>query len=321
MSGLTCAECSGSLEVGVGGLATCAACGKKYTREQLKGNVGSGNGGPRDGPRAAPAPAEPSRESLRELGVHAIESGNPEEAESYAVRLLEGDPRDHEAWVLKGQAVAWQSSLRENRILEAGKCFAKGIQFAPKRDRPRTREFVTGQMRAVVMALIKQRASIYIQYPDRDQAEPFEADLKKIIDAVTSAFGRGAPEVTEILKAVATEINSCVVKAWEDVILRDWQKDRYPNDFAMEQFTTRIAGAIDLLLVSVDLSDEDDASDITRYRNMILLTESRLGAKSYERTAQGYSVSRVLTDSAIAANRRMIDRWRTKITELEGREE
>jgi hypothetical protein len=171
------------------------------------------------------------------------------------------------------------------------------------------------------MALIKQRASIYVQYPDRDQAEPFEADLKKIIDAVTSTFGRAAPEVAQTLKVVATEINSCVVKAWEDVILRDWQKDRYPNDYAMEQFTTRIAGAIDLLLLSVDLSDDDDASDITRYRNMILLTESRLGAKSYERTAQGYSVSRVLTDNAIAANKRMIDRWRNKIKELEGREE
>ena len=123
------------------------------------------------------------------------------------------------------------------------------------------------------------------------------------------------------MKSVATEINTCVVKAWEEVILRDWQKDRYPNDFAMEQFTTRIAGAIDLLLLSVDLSDDDDASDITRYRNMILLTESRLGAKSYERTVQGYNVSRVLTDNAVAANKRMIDRWRTKIKELEGREE
>ena len=40
VSGLTCDECSGSLEVGVGGLATCAGCGKKYTREQLPGHVG-----------------------------------------------------------------------------------------------------------------------------------------------------------------------------------------------------------------------------------------------------------------------------------------
>ena len=321
MSDLTCAECSGSLEVGVGGLATCGACGKKYTREQLQGNVSVLKAGLKGSPLAAPAPAGPSRESLRELGVHAIESGNPEEAESYAVRLLESDPRDHEAWVLKGQAVAWQSSLRENRILEAGKCFAKGIQFAPKRDRPRTREFVTGQMSAVVMALIKQRASIYVQYPDRDQAEPFEADLKKIITAVTSTFGRGASEVEDILKSVATEINACVVKAWEEVILRDWQKDRYPNDFAMDRFTSRITGAIDLLLLSVDLSDDDDVSDITRYNNMILLAESRRGAKSYERTVNGYSESRVLTEKAVAANNRLIQGWRTKIKELEGREE
>ena len=325
VTALTCDACSGSLEVGVGGLATCAGCGKKYTREQLPGIVGGLSiglkGGLKTGPVEPVAPAGPSRESLRELGVHAIESGNPEEAESYAVRLLESDPRDHEAWVLKGQAVAWQSSLRENRILEAGKCFAKGIQVAPKRDRARTREYVSGQMSAISMALIKQRASIYVQYPDPNQAEPFEADLKKIITAVTSTFGRGAPEMAEILKSVATEINTCVVKAWQDVILRDWQKDQYPNDYNMDQFTSRISGAIDLLLLSVDLSDDDDASDITRYNNMVLLAESRLGAKSYERTVNGYSVSRVLTDKAIAANNRLIRGWRDKIKELEGREE
>jgi hypothetical protein len=136
VSGLTCHECSGSLEVGVGGLATCAGCGTKYTREQLQGDVGRSSGGLKGGLKSSPvepaAPAGPSREGLRELGVHAIESGNLQEAESYAMRLLESDPRDHEAWILKGQAVGWQSSLRENRIVESANCYAKGIELAPK---------------------------------------------------------------------------------------------------------------------------------------------------------------------------------------------
>lgn len=325
MTALTCDACSGSLEVGVGGLATCAGCGKKYTREQLPGNVGGLSiglkGGLKTGPVEPVAPAGASRESLRELGVHAIESGNLQEAESYAMRLLESDPRDHQAWILKGQAVGWQSSLSENRIVESANCFAKGVELAPKSDRAGTREYVSGQMRALAMATIKQRASIYIQYPDQDQAMPFESDLKQIITAVTSVLGRTGTEVAGIWEEIATEINESVVKAWQEGILRNWQKNRYPSDFDMEQFTTRIGGAIELLLLSVGLSDNDDSRDITRYSNMILFTECRRDAKSFERTANGYSVSRVLTDKAIATNNRLIGEWRQKIKEIEGREE
>lgn len=329
MSGLTCHQCLGSLEIGVGGLATCAGCGTKYTREQLHGDVGRSSGGLKGGLRGGlksspvepAAPAGPSREGLRELGVHAIESGNLQEAESYAMRLLESDPRDHEAWILKGQAVGWQSSLRENRIVESANCYAKGIELAPKSEKARTREYVSGQIRALAMALIKQRASIYIKYPDLDQATPFESDLKQIITAVTSVLGRTGTEVAGIWEEIATEINESVVKAWQEVILRDWSKDRYPNDFDMDQFTSRIGGAIELLLLSVGLSDNDDSRDITRYNNMILFAECRRDAKSYERTVNGYTVSRLLTDKAIATNNRLIGEWRQKIKEIEGREE
>lgn len=303
--------------MGVGGLATCHDCGKKFTPDRAQGKIqdvrGSGTA-----PTAAPGP---SRESLRELGVHAIESGNLQEAESYAMRLLESDPRDHEAWILKGQAVGWQSSLRENRIVESANCFAKGVELAPKSDQARTREFVSSQIKALAMALIKQRASIYIQYPDRDQATPFESDLKQIITAVTNVLGRTGTEVAGIWEEIATEINESVVKAWQEGILRDWQKNRYPSDLDMDQFTTRIGGAIQLLLLSVGLSDNDDSRDITRYNNMILFAECRRDAKSFERTVNGYRPSRELTDKAIATNNRLIGEWRQKIKEIEGREE
>lgn len=303
--------------MGVGGLAICNGCGMKFTRDRAQGKV-QGAGGSGTAPAAAPGP---SRESLRELGVHAIESGNLQEAESYAVRLLESDPRDHEAWILKGQAVGWQSSLRENRIVESANCYAKGIELAPTRDQARTREYVSGQIGALAMALIKQRASIYIKYPDPDQATPFESDLRQIITAVTSVLGRTGTEVAGIWEEIATEINDSVVKAWQEVILRDWRRDSYPNDFDMDQFTSRIGGAIELLLLSVGLSDNDDSRDITRYNNMILFAECRRDAKSYERTANGYSVSRLLTDKAIETNNRLIAEWRQKIKEIEGREE
>lgn len=302
--------------MGVGGLATCNDCGMKYTRERMQEKVQEvkASGG-------VPAAASgPSLENLRDLASHALESGNMDEAEAYASRIIEADPRDYQAWIMKGQAAGWQSSLRNIRILEAANCFAKAVELAPDADREGVEDYVSDQISRIASAIINMRASIYIEYPEPDQAEPFEQDLRQIIEAVKSLLGRSGTRVKGIWEDIATQINNAVVKAWTDVIQPDFKNDPHPNDYDLQRFLSRLSAAEDLTKISIGLSDDDDADDVVRYRNLILYAENRRDAKSYEWTVNGYVVSKYLTADAKAVNNRLISEWRDKIKTLESLE-
>lgn len=317
VSSLTCDLCSGTLEMGVGGLATCNDCGMKYTRDRMQEKLQEMKGA---GAGSSPVASGPSIENLRELAAHALESNNLDEAEAYASRIIEADPSDYQAWSIKGQAAGWQSSLKNMRILEAANCFAKAVELAPETFRDHVEEHVSGQISSIASAIIKTRASIYIEYPEPEQAEPFERDLRQIIEAVKSLLGRSGTRVKGIWEDIATQINNAVVKAWTDVIQPDFKNDPHPSDYDLQRFLNRLSAAEDLTKLSIGLSDDDDVDDVVRYRNLILYAENRRDARSYEWTVNGYVGSRSLTAEAKAVNNRLIGVWRAKIKELEAGE-
>lgn len=316
---LTCDLCSGSLEMGVGGLATCNDCGMKYTRERMQEKIQEmkGSGG---GSSAAAGTSGPSVENLLELAGHALESGNMDEAEAYASRIVEADPRNYQAWITKGQAAGWQSSLRSIRIVEAANCFAKGVELAPEAERDHVETYVSGQISRMAEAIINLRAGIYVEYPEPDQAEPFEGDLRQILAAARGLLDRSGTVVDGILEDIATQINNVVVKAWSETIQPDYKNDPHPTDYDMQRFTSRLGAAINLLEISVNLSDQDGRDDVTRYKNMILFAENRRDAKSYEWTVNGYAVSKQLTAEAKGINNKLIADWRQRIKDLEEQE-
>lgn len=303
--------------MGVGGLATCNDCGMKYTRERMQEKIQEMKGA---GGASSQVASGPSIESLRELAAHALESNNLDEAEVYASRIIEADPRDYQAWITKGQAAGWQSSLRNIRILEAANCFAKAVELAPGEQRDGVEDYVSGQISRIATAIINMRASIYIEYPEPEQAEPFEHDLRQIIEAVKSLLGRSGTRVKGIWESIATQINNAVVKAWTDVIQPDFKNDPHPSDYDFQRFLNRLSAAEDLTKLSIGLSDDDDVDDVVRYRNLILYAENRRDARSYEWTVNGYVGSRALTAEAKAVNNRLISEWRDKIKGLEAGE-
>jgi len=303
--------------MGAGGLATCNGCGMKYTQERMQEKIQEVRGASKG---ATSTTAGPSMENLRELAGHALDSGNLYEAETYASRIIEADPRDYRAWIVKGQAAGWQSSLREMRILEAANCFAKAVELAPDAEREQVEDHVSDQIGRLATAIINMRSGIYVQYPEPEQAEPFEGDLRRIIEAVTSLLGRSGTRVEGVWEDIATQINQAVVKAWTDVIQPEYTNDQHPSDWDMQRFIQRIHAAIDLTQLSIGLSDDDDVKDIARYKNLIVYAESRRDAKSYEWGMNGYVVNKTLTAEAKAINNKLISEWKDKIRTIETQE-
>lgn len=63
-------------------------------------------------------------------------AGNQEEALAYFNRVLEADPTISEAWMGKGKAAGWQSSLANIRVSEATVAFGHAIATSPDAVKP-----------------------------------------------------------------------------------------------------------------------------------------------------------------------------------------
>lgn len=127
MKALTCEMCGSTEIVRQDGLYVCQACGTKYSIEDakkmmsddtvsIKGTVKIDNSG--------------ELPNLIKLGESALEAGNPQEALSYANRILELDSSLYRGWFLKMQATSGLATLQDLHSQEIISLGLKTIEHA-----------------------------------------------------------------------------------------------------------------------------------------------------------------------------------------------
>ena len=78
-------------------------------------------------------------ENIRELAKDAAVGGNYVEAYRHAGTLLEHNPKDSDALLIKGEAAGMQSTLAAHRLGELIQCVQKAVEVAPEDDAIRAR--------------------------------------------------------------------------------------------------------------------------------------------------------------------------------------
>jgi len=97
--------------------------------------------------------AEPNIANLLGMARTAQMAGNQEEALSYFNRVLEADPTITDAWIGKGKAAGWLSTLVNIRTGEALAAFGHALATAPETDRAQTALHVVNEANALIAAL------------------------------------------------------------------------------------------------------------------------------------------------------------------------
>lgn len=80
-------------------------------------------------------------------------AGNQEEALGYFNRVLEADPTISEAWLGKGKAAGWQSTLVNIRLNEAIVAFSHAIATAPEPEKPDMTAQAVEEVNRIAVAL------------------------------------------------------------------------------------------------------------------------------------------------------------------------
>ncbi|KJZ57309.1 CFI-box-CTERM domain-containing protein [Pseudomonas marginalis] len=99
------------------------------------------------------AASRPTTANLLGMAKTAELGGNQAEAESYFNRVLEIDPTLTEAWLGKGKAAGWQSTLVNMRLGEVVIAFNHAISTAPAEEKSSIIETCSIEANTIVVAL------------------------------------------------------------------------------------------------------------------------------------------------------------------------
>ncbi len=326
MKRLTCEMCGGTDIVKQDGVFVCQNCGMKYSVEEAKKMM-------IEGTVEVKGTVTVDNSSMvgnyLSMAQNAYNSSNQVEAEQYCNKIIEIEPTNYEAWFLKGQAAGWQSSLNNLRLPESVSAFINAINYSPDEERESIIENAKAELLNLSGSIIDLRGNRFSKWPDKDEAAGFVSDISNILAAMLEFIQQShiIIPITEIMAPIATKINNSVIEGWNNVIEPDYKgDDGHPSDYDFKRYIERIGYCTDLLEKAIDLCEEDDAEDITRYENLISFHESAISACSYEHnyhsytyTAGGYwswDKSIELTEGAKQARRKLIADYKKKITKI-----
>lgn len=320
MAALVCDLCGGKLIMGAGGIAVCDSCGMEHSADRMKEKVQEIKGTVRvDNSHMV--------ENYLEMAQSAKDAGNHAEAESYCNKVIEIEPTNYKAWMLKGEAAAWQSSLQNSRVDEGVAAFVKAINNAPDEVREDLVEEAKEQIKNLAVAMISLRADRFAKWPDEEEANGFISDITSILNTVVAFLSQTGEVIplSEIMAPIATRINQSVVQAWQNVIWPEYNGD--PNDsddragkYEWQNFIKRVGYCTSLVERAISLCDEDDEEDIQRYENLIFIHQAAIDSCSWDYNITDWGKrwykEWMLTDEAKNNRRNLIRDYEAKIKEI-----
>lgn len=323
MKKITCEMCGSTDLIKKDGVFECQSCGTKYSVEEAKKMMVEG----KVDVSGSIVKVDDSNkiENYLTMAQNAFDSSNQQEAENYCNRIIEIDANNYRAWLIKGKAAGWQSTIANIRFGEAINCFEKAISNAPEENKNDVKKESIDEIRKLLNALNQLACGHYIDYPSEGNANSIINSLALVKDSIDEFKKSTAEDVdfSEDDLKLGLDINSAVVTAYSQTIYREYVGDEgHPDKFDFEQFRDRAIAANSLLDMCLLFATSDKQSQITIYKNKLQILEELVKASSFtkEYLSSGGSYWRVeytLTDVTKQKIVDMIMEVHNKIKELD----
>lgn len=276
MAALVCDLCGGKLVMGAGGIATCDSCGMEHSADRMKEKVQEIKGTVRvDNSHMV--------ENYLELASTAYKTNNYVETESYANKTIEVEPTNYKAWLLKGKAAGWQSTLINPRVLESISAFTKSLNYAPENEKEMIFQDSLKELKCISNACINLKSNEFINHPHAEDREALINYIKEILNMITEfVIQQKNDGVADIKYSIALQIDQIVVQACENKIFPEYVGIQFPDEDEYINFAIGCLSCKDLLEYAISLCDENEAENIVRYENLISLEEELLNAYGWQ---------------------------------------
>lgn len=132
MKAMVCEMCNSNEIVKQDGMFVCQHCGTKYSVEEARKMMIDGTV---DVQGTVKVDDSAKIDNYYRLAQNAYDAENTKEAEEYCNKILEIDPNNSDAHLLKGMAAGWQSTLAKSRIDEFLQCYKNAMSSEDDEDK------------------------------------------------------------------------------------------------------------------------------------------------------------------------------------------
>ncbi len=301
MKKIVCELCEGTEFAKEGGMFVCQGCGTKYTPDEAKAMMKEVEGGVAPTPVIGSPSVNPNQQQIDNLLVlasNAFEGSNNEETEGYCNRIIELDVTCYRAWLLKGQAIGWQSTYGSPRVMEGANALRKAVDFAPEEEKETVAKQAVRALCRICTALASLAKDNFSNSPTKDNRFKFEEFLD-LCDKVTDMFCNVSEDVKQFAtdeylecKRQCAEFMNLSGVAALNMVRNKWNELDYPNKASWDTYIDWCGEVCMMFDDSIRWGksvDEDYKEIVTRYKNLAIAFEEPINSCSWKRQWVSYA--------------------------------
>lgn len=301
MKRLTCEMCGSTDLIKQDGVFVCQSCGCKYSVEEARKMMVEGTV---EVTGTVKVDQSASIENYLSMARNAMESDNNEEAEKYANRIIEIDPKNAPAWEIKAKAAGWQSKANNNRLGESISAWINAVDYTEEANRRELRARISDDFANLFLAMISLRAGNFERIHDKGNKDSLLNDFQKGIEMMNTLVVRAGVSFDRavVYNAIIRRVNSGVQAAFIDAAKEFGPDHSDMVQWKFERFIESGDACIALLEAVVDyVYDSSLGAQICE--NAMKIGEAVRDSKSYKfnvhnSTYDHYEVDRFFTSEA-----------------------
>lgn len=321
MKQLTCEMCGSTDLVKQDGVFVCQSCGCKYSVEEAKKMMIEGTV---DVSGSTVRLDNTSNiENYLKLAENAFSANNNKEAESYSNKILEINPNYYKAWLIKGKAAGWQSTLDKSRILESIECFGKAVDNVPESEAAELKKEIAEEISRLSEASLSICCDMFVNNPSESNADLLVKTAMSVNNSAITLFKKCNVVPTEYRETTAISIRLSAVNAYDRIVWPEYSRSNngHPYDFQFTRFVERSIACIKVLKCSISMADKLDDINIKSYKDLIRISTTLTKAAGYKKEFNGSSsywvVASTLSASAKQSHLEDIKTYHQKIKEID----
>ena len=294
MKRLTCEVCGSTDMIKKDGLFECQSCGCKYSIEEVRKMMIEGMV---EVTGTVKVDNSDAIVNYLKIAKSALEGGNMKDAEDYCKKILEMDTDAWEAWLIRGKAAGWQSTLAAGRLQEVVYCFTKAIMLCPKDVVEILKDDCRNELIEINKTTLQSRVNQLFNLPTMSVAAGLQTDINSIRQYVDSFL-------KQIQRYSGTEENLGYAKLISDNVLQSWNiiypnyenaNGGYPLSVTWNSFVSSGDALIECNLAAIDIlgNGYDDAESnqliIDIYKHLIIWERIIIESCSWTINVSGWS--------------------------------
>lgn len=233
-----------------------------------------------------------------QMAEKALSANNHEEAETYSNKVIEIDPLNYKAWIIKGKAAGWQSNMQNIRIPETITAFITALENAPEDEKEEIGEDTADTLKALLLAMIFVQAERFAKWPDKEEAEGTKQAIEQT--KLCAVLYKTKTDIWVDLEGMALEaakkIHEIIVTVYADVC-KPYRATAYPDDSTYRTWFDQMVNIDTVLQSALEFLGEDDDYASVLMSDLRQIQKDLLNSCSYEATHVGFSQTRLTSGS------------------------